>query len=913
MSQEPLYLIDGSGFIFRAYHALPPMSRPDGTPVNALFGFCKMLTQLYAERHARRTLMVFDAGRETFRNKIYPAYKAHRPPPPEDLVPQFALIREAAAAFGLPQIELPGFEADDIIATYTKMARTAGWPVVIVSADKDLMQLVGDGVNLYDTLKDRLMGVEAVIEKFGVPPEKVVDVQALAGDAVDNVPGVPGIGVKTAAQLINDYGDLEGLLARTAEIKQPKRRESLENFSEQARISKQLVRLADDAPVTIPLDQIDWLGPDAAILAPFLQQQNFRSMMAKFAAPAMITEKPAETIVTQNIEKIASSYHTITDLAVLKQWLAAAQEGGVLAIDTETDSLQPSTARLVGISIASTPGKAAYIPLGHRRGDQFDFGEQQTDDFCQLPIADVVAALKPILDDPSVLKIGHNIKFDFQVLAQHGLSPIAPYDDTMLMSYVLDGSQNGHGMDELAEKYFSYSTIKYDDVTGTGRQRVTFDLVPIERATPYAAEDADITLRLYHVLQARLVAERRQTLYQTIDRPLPDIVARMESAGIAVDAGLLRRLGDDFARRLVILEQQIHALAGQSFNIASPKQMGDVLFGSMGLPSGKKSKTGQWSTSQDVLEPLAEQHDIVRAIMDWRQLAKLRNTYTEALLSQLVKSRVHTSFSLAATNTGRFSSSDPNLQNIPIRTEEGRQLREAFVAPPGHVLISADYSQIELRLIAAMANIPSLKQAFRDGIDIHIATASKVFGIPLDQMTNDARRQAKAVNFGIIYGISAFGLSKQLGSDPGHAKQIIDQYFRQFPELRDYMEQTKDLCRAQGFVETLFGRRVHIAGIKDRNAGLRQFAERQAINAPIQGTAADIIRRAMIRVDRLLRDEFPDVRLLLQVHDELVFEAPENIADKVMPALKNAMQQAATLEVPLLVEIGKGLTWGTAH
>lgn len=565
----------------------------------------------------------------------------------------------------------------------------------------------------------------------------------------------------------------------------------------------------------------------------------------------------------------------------------------------------------MGISLCSQLGKAAYIPLGHRKADQLDFGDGEN--LVQMAVADALRVLKPLLDDPSVLKIGHNIKYDLQVLASHGFGPIAPIDDTMLMSYALDGSQNGHGMDELAEKYFHHTTIKYDDVTGTGRQRITFDLVPIDRATAYAAEDADITLRLYRLLSRRLIDERRQTLYHSIDRPLPAIVATMEQTGIAVDVGLLRRLNDDFARRLVILEGQIHEMAGTAFNIASPKQMGDVLFGTLNLPSGKKSKTGQWSTAQDVLEPLAEEHEIVRAILDWRQLAKLRSTYTEALLAQLVQGRVHTSFALAATNTGRFSSSDPNLQNIPIRTEEGRQLREAFIASPNHVLISADYSQIELRLIAAIADIPALKQAFRDGTDIHAVTASKVFNIPLDQMTPDARRQAKAVNFGIIYGISAFGLSKQLGTDPGQAKQIIDQYFRQFPELRDYMEQTKETCRAQGYVETLFGRRVHIAGIRDRNAALRQFAERQAINAPIQGTAADIMRRAMIRVDQVLRQSHPDVKMLLQVHDELVFEAPAADADNAMIAIKQAMQDAAHLEVPLVVEIGKGASWGKAH
>lgn len=910
---DPLYLIDGSGFIFRAYHALPMMTRPDGTPVNAVFGFCKMLTQLYTQGHARRSLMVFDAGRETFRQEIYPAYKAHRPPPPEDLVPQFALIRDAATAFGLPQIELPGFEADDIIATYTKLARSANIPVVIVSADKDLMQLVGDGVALYDTLKDRMLGVPEVIEKFGVPPEKVVDVQSLAGDAVDNVPGVPGIGIKTAAQLITEFGDLETLLANAHTIKQPKRRESLIEFAEQARISHQLVRLADDAPVSMPIADIDWPGPDAAVLGPFLQAQNFKSLYGKFSAPGIkeAVAPPTPQTSEKIPETITADYHTITDPAVLAEWVAAAQQAGFVAIDTETDSLQACTARLVGISLCSQLGKAAYIPLGHRKADQLDFGDGEN--LVQMAVADALRVLKPLLDDPSVLKIGHNIKYDLQVLASHGFGPIAPIDDTMLMSYALDGSQNGHGMDELAEKYFHHTTIKYDDVTGTGRQRITFDLVPIDRATAYAAEDADITLRLYRLLSRRLIDERRQTLYHSIDRPLPAIVATMEQTGIAVDVGLLRRLNDDFARRLVILEGQIHEMAGTAFNIASPKQMGDVLFGTLNLPSGKKSKTGQWSTAQDVLEPLAEEHEIVRAILDWRQLAKLRSTYTEALLAQLVQGRVHTSFALAATNTGRFSSSDPNLQNIPIRTEEGRQLREAFIASPNHVLISADYSQIELRLIAAIADIPALKQAFRDGTDIHAVTASKVFNIPLDQMTPDARRQAKAVNFGIIYGISAFGLSKQLGTDPGQAKQIIDQYFRQFPELRDYMEQTKETCRAQGYVETLFGRRVHIAGIRDRNAALRQFAERQAINAPIQGTAADIMRRAMIRVDQVLRQSHPDVKMLLQVHDELVFEAPAADADNAMIAIKQAMQDAAHLEVPLVVEIGKGASWGKAH
>jgi DNA polymerase-1 len=940
---DALYLVDGSGFIFRAFHAIPPLTRSDGTPVNAVMGFTNMLMKLLADHHAEAVAVIFDSKRLTFRNDFYPDYKAHRPEPPEELKPQFGIIREAVEAFCVPSIELEGFEADDLIATYARLAREQGRPVTIVSSDKDLMQLVGDGVGMLDPMKNKTIGVEEVFEKFGVTPDKVVDVQALAGDPIDNVPGVPGIGVKTAAQLIGEYGDLEALLERAGEIKQPKRRQALIDNAELARISKRLVKLDDRVAVPTPLDDLKVREPDHEKLLGFLRQQGFRSIITRVeneiradgrlvdgaSAPqpaassgeAATGETPAPSPAASPRAQFdgKGSYELVQTAEALDRWIAAAYEAGTLAVDTETDSLTACSCKLVGISMAVEQGAACYIPVGHVGPDgaksEGSLDLMPSDAPKQLPADEVVAKLKPLLEDSSVLKIGHNLKFDIQVFGSHGIR-LAPIDDTMLISYVLETGLHGHGMDELAKLHCGYTPITYDQVTGTGKSRVTFDRVALDKATEYAAEDADVTLRLHHALKPRLVPERLTTLYETIERPLIPVVADMEAEGILVDRAVLSDLSRDLGARLAELETEVHRLAGHPFNVGSPKQLGEVLFAEMGLAGGKKGKTGAYSTDSATLEPLAEQgHDIVQKVLDWRQLAKLKSTYTDSLQQEIdpKTGRVHTSFALAITGTGRLSSTDPNLQNIPIRTEEGRKIRRAFIAKPGHVLLSVDYSQIELRLVAEMAGIEALKLAFREGIDIHAMTASQVFGVPLDQMTGEIRRKAKAINFGIIYGISGFGLGRQLGISAGEANAFIKTYLERFSELAAYMDRTKEFCRRNGYVTTLFGRRCHIQGIAEKNPARRQFAERQAINAPIQGTAADIIKRAMIRIPPALADAGLHGRMLLQVHDELVLEVPEAEANETADLVRRTMEAAASLGVPLVAEAGTGHSWAEAH
>ncbi len=943
-----LYLVDGSGFIFRAFHALPMLNRPDGTPVNAVLGFSNMLLKLLADLKASAVAVVFDSKRLNFRNEFYPEYKAHRPEPPEELKPQFALIREATEAFCLPCLELEGYEADDLIATYARLANEAGREVTIVSSDKDMMQLVRPGVRMLDPLKNKPIGPDEVFEKFGVAPDKVVDVQALAGDSVDNVPGVPGIGVKTAAQLITEYGDLESLLARAGEIKQPARRQKLIDFAEQARISRRLVLLDDHAPPPKPLEELRVREPDHQKLIDFLRAQGFRTIVSRVeaemrkdgtiadgavpsATPSAAPAKAAAFSPAPEAEAgaprsrpapptdVEQRYALVQDLDALAVWLERARTTGVLAVDTETDSLTPATATLVGISLATEPGLACYIPLAHRAPNAAASGElsfETPEAPKQIPAEDALKALKEVLEDPAILKIGHNFKFDHQLFARHGVR-VSPVDDSMLISYVLEGGAHGHGMDELAELHLGHTTIPYKEVCGTGKNQITFDRVPLDKALAYAAEDADITLRLWRTLKPRLVDERMVTVYETLERPLVPVIADMESCGIRVDRAALARLSQDLAVRMAEIEKEVHGHAGRSFNIGSPKQLGEILFDEMKLGTGKKGKTGAYSTDSSVLEELAEQgHVIAQRVLDWRQLAKLKNTYTDALQAQIVEGseRVHTAFAMAATNTGRLSSTDPNLQNIPVRTEEGRKIRRAFVAAPGHRLISVDYSQIELRLVAEMADIAALKQAFQDGIDIHAATASQVFGVPLDQMTSEIRRKAKAINFGIIYGISGFGLGRQLGIAPGEANAFIKAYFERFHELKVWMEATKAFARQNGHVVTLFGRRCYIPGIHDKNAARRAFAERQAINAPIQGTAADIMKRAMARVPGALKEAgFDDVRMLLQVHDELLFEAPEDQAERAAALVRSVMEGAATLGVPLVAEAGIGGNWDEAH
>lgn len=930
-----LYLIDGSGFIFRAYHALPMMTRTDGTPVNAVLGFCNMLNKLLLELKAEHIAVVFDAARRTFRNDIYPAYKAHRPPCPEELVPQFPLIREATRAYGVPAVEAEAYEADDLIAAYAREAVAQGMKVRIVSSDKDLMQLIRDGIELYDPLKNKPIGVAEVLEKFGVAPEKVVDVQALAGDSTDNVPGVPGIGVKTAAQLIEEYGSLENLLARAGEIKQPKRRETLMTHAEMARISKQLVMLDADAPLPTPLTELRPRADHREDLVRFLQTQEFRTLLTRLGAavattppaPAKSTTETAKSdaMPADSLVRVPQEYELVQDSAALDRWITMIRESGRFALDTETDSLTPSTTRLVGVSLATAPGKACYIPLNHvdpsspvaSEDGGFDFGGEQRPP--QIPLAEFVAKLKPVCADPAILKVGHNLKFDMQVLGQHGLDIVA-CDDTMLLSYVLTAGLNGHGLDELARTHFAHAMISYNDVTGTGKQRITFDRVPLDRARDYAAEDADFALRLWLLLKPQIAQHHVTRVYERIERPVIPVVAAMEREGVLIDRAVLQAMSGDFTARLEVLERKIHQLAGHPFNVGSPKQLGDVLFAEMGLPGGSKGKSGLWSTSSDVLEPLADMgHDIVAQVLEWRGLAKLKSTYTDALPEQIDRKtgRVHTSFSLVGAATGRLSSTDPNLQNIPIRTEDGRAIRRAFVAPTGYVLLSVDYSQIELRLVAEIANIAALVQAFHDGVDIHALTASQVFGIPLESVTGERRRAAKAINFGIIYGISAFGLAKQIGTTTGEAAAFIAQYLDRFHELRHWMDTTKNFARTHGYVQTLFGRRVHIAGMNDKAAPRRAFAERQAINAPIQGTAADIMKRAMIRIATELAQSGLKAKMLLQVHDELLFEVPASEVDATSDLVRTTMASAAlpavSLHVPLVAEAGVGQNWAEAH
>ncbi|HAJ89612.1 MAG TPA: DNA polymerase I [Rhodospirillaceae bacterium] len=918
MSKE-LFLVDGSGFIFRAYHALPPLTRPDGTPVGAVMGFCNMLSKLLSTHRDAHIAVIFDAARKNFRNDIYAEYKAHRPPAPEDLIPQFPLIREASIAFGLPTMEMEGFEADDIIATYAKLAESENIKVTIVSSDKDLMQLVRGDIKLMDPMKQVMIGAAEVFEKFGVTPDKVVDVQALCGDPSDNVPGVPGIGVKTAAELINAYGSLENLLNNIAYIRQPKRRETLESNAELARISKKLVTLRDDVPVPIPVQQLV-AGPQDQ-LAAFLEYQGFRTLLSRLTkTPVAPPADPASpsipaTLLASGQAEVTVDYQLITDAATLTTWLADAYETGVLAIDTETTGLTPARADLVGVSLATRPGRACYIPIGHGTGGDLFATPSAANTLQQPKIADIVAVLQKICADRAIIKVGHNMKFDLQMLQLVGLE-FAALDDTMLMSYVLDGSAHGHGLDELSELHCAHKMISYDEVTGTGKNRISFAAVPLDKACDYAAEDADFTLRLYHILKPRLAAERMSVVYEDIERPLIQVIADMEQNGICVDKTVLKRLSQTFAEKIAALEADIHTEAGHPFNVGSPRQLGIVLFDEMGLQGGTKTKTGDWSTAADILENLAEQgYGFVDKILEWRHLSKLRSNYTESLQEAINSKtgRVHTSFAMALTNTGRLSSSDPNLQNIPIRTEEGRMIRTAFVAPAGHVLISADYSQIELRLAAELAQVKALQDSFRTGEDIHTRTASEVLGIPQADVTPEIRRSAKAINFGIIYGISGFGLAKQLGVSNGEASTYIRNYLGKFPELERFMSGLKDEARKSGYVKTFFGRKCVISGINDRNGAKRQFAERQAINAPLQGTAADIVKLAMTEVDRRIRSGDIAATLLLQVHDELVFEVREEDAAKVSAQIRQIMENVASFSIPLAVEAKWAKNWSDAH
>jgi DNA polymerase-1 len=975
---DHLFLVDGSGYIFRAYHALPPLTRKsDGLQVSAVLGFCNMLWKLVAEMKSDRPThlaVIFDKSEKTFRTDFYPQYKAHRPDLPEDLRPQFPLIRDAVRAFEIPCLEQAGFEADDLIATYARLASEAKATTTIVSSDKDLMQLVGSGVTMYDTMKDRRIGPAEVIEKFGVGPDKVIEVQALIGDSSDNVPGVPGIGVKTAAQLIGEYGDLESLLKRAGEIKQDKRRQSLIDNAEIARISKRLVTLDRNVPLDVPVDQLAVHEPDYKNLIAFLKAMEFNTITRRVAEKAEIdasqveadvkltshvAAKPApsapgnvsgdlfpasppqakpgaksdsaltpislaaaraEAARNQKIDR--SKYECVRTLPRLKEWIARAYDLGVVAVDTETTSLDPMTAHLCGFSLALAPNEACYVPIGHREGRQ-----DSSDLFApeakllpdQLLEQDALKLLKLLLEDKSILKVAQNMKYDWLVFAQRGIE-IAGYDDTMLISYVLDAGKGSHGMDDLAKRWLNHDTIHFHHVAGQGKSKVTFDCVAIDKATEYAAEDADVTLRLWNALKPRMAAERVTTVYETLERSMPDVLARMERRGISIDRQVLSRLSGEFAQKQGALEEEIKVLAGEPLNPGSPKQLGDILFGKMNLPGGTKTKTGQWSTGARELEELAEAgHQLPRKILDWRQVSKLRSTYTEALPNYVNPDthRVHTSYALAATSTGRLSSSDPNLQNIPIRTEEGRKIRRAFVASPGMKLVSADYSQIELRLLAEIADIATLKKAFQDGVDIHAMTASEMFGVPVKDMPPEVRRRAKAINFGIIYGISAFGLANQLAIEREEAGAYIKKYFERFPGIRDYMDETRDFCREHGYVLTLFGRKCHYPDIKASNPSIRAFNERAAINARLQGSAADIIRRAMMRMEGELAKAKLSAQMLLQVHDELIFEVPDGEVAKTIPLIKRVMENAphpaVSLHVPLQVDARAAGNWDEAH
>lgn len=919
-----LFLVDGSGFIFRAYYAIPGnMTNPDGVPINAAFGFVNMLVKLLIDLNAPSVAVVFDAARENFRNDIYADYKANRDETPEDLIPQFPIIRDAVGAFALPCIELEGYEADDLIATYARLAREQGRNVTIVSSDKDLMQLVRDGVKMFDPMKSKWMGEEDVLEKFGVPPEKVVDVQALAGDSTDNVPGVPGIGIKTAAQLIAEYGDLETLLKRAGEIKQNKRRESLVEHADMARISKQLVKLDDHVPVPMSLEDLDVHEPDHRKLLDFLKTQGFRTTITRlekrFTDHGMLTadedqDTPAATAPASPGKK---GYELVQDEAALKRWIAAAHETGVVAIDTETTSLTPAWAELVGISLSTAPGNGCYIPLAHKSAPdgELDLGNTKKDTPKQLALDKVVKLLKPLLEDPAVLKVGHNIKYDLQMFEKTGIF-VTPIDDTMLMSYIVDGTTHGHGMDELADSFLDHTTIKYQDLCGKGKTAITIDHAPLDRVCDYAAEDADITLQLHNVFKPRLIGEHMVTVYETIERPLIPVIARMELNGIKVDPAILRQMSNDFSKKLNKLEKEVYKLAGREFNVGSPRQLGEVLFQDMGLESGKKTKSGQYSTDVRALEDLSLQgHVIADKILDWRQLSKLKSTYTDALPDAInpKTGRVHTSFHMAGTNTGRLSSSDPNLQNIPIRTEEGRKIRTAFIAEKGNVLLSVDYSQVELRLAAELAGVEALKDAFRHGEDIHALTASQVFGVPLKDMTPEIRNRAKAINFGIIYGISGFGLAKQLKIPPGEASDYIKHYLERFPEIPAYMERMKEFAREHDYVETLYGRKIFIPDIKSKNGAIRSFAERQSINAPLQGTAADIMKRAMVRIPPALTREKLGAIMVLQVHDELIFEVPKKEVAETAALVKHVMEERGHFDVPLVADANWGDNWNDAH
>ena len=922
-----LHLIDGSAFIFRAYHALPPLTRKsDGLPVGAVSGFCNMLNRYIEDNNGpdapTHVAVIFDHSSHSFRNDIFDGYKANRPPAPEDLVPQFPLTREATKAFNIACEEMEGFEADDMIATLACQARDAGGRVTIISSDKDLMQLVGDGIEMYDAMKNKRIDREGVFEKFGVYPDRVIDVQSLAGDSVDNVPGAPGIGVKTAAALINEFGDLDELLSRAVEIKQPKRRQTLLDHAEQIKLSRELVTLDCNTPLTFALEDLEFRAPIPGQLLDFLTKMEFRTLTKRIAQKFELeipTSDNLDTTSTNNIsEKIpfdSANYEYIKTADQLQTWVHKIYETGYVAIDTETTSLNDMLAELVGISLATEIGSACYIPIGHKEGQDDDLFDNFQLVEGQLDLEYVLDCLRPVLTDDSILKIGQNIKYDAKVLSRYGIE-VTTFDDTMLLSYAMHGGLHNHGMDALSERYLDHSPISIKTLIGSGKSAITFDKVKIEDAVTYAAEDADITLRLWKIFKQKLHLSKVTKVYESLERPLVSVLAQMEKNGVKVDRETLSRMSNAFAQKMAGLEAEIYELAGETFNVGSPKQLGEIMFDKLGYEGGKKGKNGAYATGADILEDLATSYDFPKRVLDWRQLSKLKSTYTDALQYHINPDtgRVHTSYSIAGAVTGRLSSTEPNLQNIPVRTEDGRRIREAFVAESGNILVSLDYSQIELRILAHIAKIDALKQAFHDGLDIHAMTASEMFDVPLDQMTPEIRRQAKAINFGVIYGISGFGLARNLRIPRAEAQGFIDRYFDRFPGIKEYMDETIKFSKENNYVKTLFGRVIHTPEINAKGP-MAGFAKRAAINAPIQGTAADIIRRAMIRVPDAIKD-LP-AKMLLQVHDELLFEVKEefsqDLVDKVQSIMETASLPFLKMDIPLSVDAGHGLNWAEAH
>ena len=916
---DHFYLIDGSGYIFRAYYALPPLSRKsDGLPTGAVSGFCSMLFKLLEDSRSDESIhrpthfaVIFDSARKNFRNDIYSEYKANRSEAPEDLAPQFEYIRKSVEAFNLPSIELSNYEADDLIATYTKQIIKVGAKVTVISSDKDLMQLVSDKVRLYDPMKSKVLGEKEVVEKFGVKPNQVIDVQSLAGDSSDNIPGVPGIGIKTASELINKYKTLDVLLKKADEIPQNKRRETLLANKDKALLSRQLVTLKDDVPVKDKLSSFILKEVQKEKLYDFLRKMEFNKLLSRaisFYGETGKKKSELNTTKTQSSKINTKAYESIINEKSLDKWLKILNEQSVIAVDTETSSLNPLEADLIGVSFSYAPNKACYIPLAHKNTKS-------------LKKKLVLEKIKPILEDPSIKKVGQNIKFDFIVLKQNGIE-VNPIEDTMLISYTLDAGSNRHNLDTLSEIHLEHKTISYKELVGTGKNKLNFSDIELDKATEYAAEDADVTLRLYNHLKSKLNEEKLNKIYESFEKPMVQLLSKMEFNGIKVDDLYLKKLSKKFEDKIRKIEKEIYSIAGKEFNIGSPKQLGEIIYNELKIAKLKKTKKGSLATNANILEDLAlTEHKFPKLILEWRQISKLKNTYSDALQDHISKKtkRVHTSFLLAATNTGRLASSDPNLQNIPIKSEEGREIRKAFIADKKNILISADYNQIEMRILADIADVKELKRAFKNNEDVHCLTASQVFNVPINKVNDDLRRKAKTINFGIIYGITQYGLAKQISVSNQEALDFINSYFKNFPEIKDYMSSTISICRKQGYVSNIFGRRIHLRGINDKNFSIRSFQERAAINAPIQGSAADIVRLAMIKINKLIEnDKKLQTKMLLQIHDELIFECLEKDAMYIKKTIKEAMISISNSEyhmfsIPLDVHVNSGYNWGEIH